>query len=108
MAYDPGIAEILRDALAGEPITEKRMFGGIAFMYDGNMVCGVHKNGAMFRVGKENEPAARALPGVADMTFTGKPMKSMVDVAPETLADEALLGQLVTLSLGFVKSLPPK
>ena len=50
MAYDPGLAQILRDALADLPITEKMMFGGLAFLLHGHMVCGVHKGGAMVRV----------------------------------------------------------
>jgi hypothetical protein len=43
MAYDPGLAQTLRDALADLPITEKKMFGGLAFLLHGHMVCGVHK-----------------------------------------------------------------
>jgi hypothetical protein len=52
MAYDPGLAQILRDALGGWPVTEKKMFGGLAFLLNGHMVCGVHSGGAMVRVGK--------------------------------------------------------
>jgi hypothetical protein len=49
MAFDPGLAQSLRDALADHPITEKKMFGGLAFLLHGHMVCGVHKGGAMVR-----------------------------------------------------------
>ena len=58
MAYDEGLAEILRGDLADLPgIAEKKMFGGMAFMLNGNMLCGVHQAGGMFRVGKANEVA---------------------------------------------------
>jgi hypothetical protein len=53
MAYDLGLAQLLRDDLVGEKISEKKMFGGLAFLLNGHMVCGLHKGGAMFRVGKE-------------------------------------------------------
>ena len=49
MAYDPGLAQTLRDALADHPINEQKMFGGLAFLLNGHMVCGVHKGGAMVR-----------------------------------------------------------
>ena len=49
MAFDPGLAQTLRDALSDWPITEKKMFGGLAFLLNGHMVCGVHKGGVMLR-----------------------------------------------------------
>ena len=53
MAYDEGLAQIMRDHLAGMPgITEKNMFAGMAFMLNGNILCGVHIDGGMFKVGK--------------------------------------------------------
>ena len=60
MAYDDGLAELLREDLAdiATRIEEKRMFGGLCFMLDGHMLCGVHKGGGMFRVGKDNEEEA--------------------------------------------------
>ncbi|MEZ5779529.1 MAG: TfoX/Sxy family protein [Paracoccaceae bacterium] len=108
MAYDEGLAQLLRDELADEPIVEKKMFGGICFMLNGNMLCGVHKGGAMFRVGKENEAAALAVPGAGPMMMTGRKMSSMIDLAGEAAADDARRARIMTLALGFVKSLPPK
>ena len=62
MAYDEGLAQIMRDDLCDViGISEKKMFGGIAFMYAGHMVCGTHKDGAMFRVGKDQEAEAKPL-----------------------------------------------
>ena len=108
MAYDTGLAQTLRDALDGHPVTEKKMMGGLSFLLDGHMLCGVHKNGAMFRVGKPNYAAALAIPGVGPMTFTGKPMSGFVDVTDEAVADDPRRDALLALALGFVQTLPPK
>lgn len=108
MAFDPGLAQSLRDALADHPITEKKMFGGLAFLLHGHMVCGVHKGGAMVRVGRDHYEAALALPGVAPMMFTGKPMVAMVDVSDAAVEDDALRGQILGMALATVQALPPK
>ncbi len=108
MAWDEGLAQLLRDDLAAEATVEKKMFGGLAFLLNGHMVCGIHKGGAMFRVGKPNTAAALAIPGTSMMQFTGKPMAAMVDCSDQACADDHRRGQLMSLALGFVKSLPPK
>ncbi len=109
MAYDEGHLEIMRELLMDTAgITEKKMFGGICFMQNGNMLCGVHKNGGMFRVGKNNEAAALAVNGVDPLSFTGRKMGGMVDISDETLADEGAMQQLLTLSNSFVGKMPAK
>ncbi len=108
MAWDEGLAQLIRDDLAGEPVTERKMFGGLAFLLGGHMVGGIHKGGAMFRVGKPNEAAALAIPGATPMTFTGRAMAGMVDFSDEATADDARRGQVLALALAFVKGLPPK
>ena len=109
MAYDEGLAELLRDDLAGtEGLTEKKMFGGLAFMLDGHMLCGVHKGGGMFRVGKERHDEALAIEGASPMMFTGRPMGGMVDVSDEAMADDARRGRLMALALANVRALGPK
>lgn len=108
MAYDPGLAQTLRDALADLPITEKKMFGGLAFLLNGHMVCGVHKGGAMVRVGKDHYQAALALNGVTPMMFTGKPMVAMVDVSDASVADDGIRGRVLGMALATVQALPPK
>ncbi len=109
MAYDAGLAEILRSDFADEPgITERKMFGGLCFMKNGHMVCGVHQGGGMARVGKAAEPEALKIAGVAPLSFTGRKMGGMVDVAEETFADDALRHQIVTMALAYASSLPPK
>ncbi len=108
MAYDPGLAQTLRDAMTDLPIAEKKMFGGLAFLLHGHMVCGVHKGGVMVRVGKAGYETALALPGVSPMMFTGRPMAAMVDVADASVEDDVVRGKLLALALATVQALPPK
>ncbi len=108
MAFDLGLAQMLRDDLTAEPVTEKKMFGGLAFLLHGHMVCGVHKGGAMFRVGKDHYAAALALPGVSELDFTGKPMTGMVQVSDDACADDDVRAKLFAMSLATARALPPK
>ena len=109
MAYDEGLAELMREELGErEGLSEKRMFGGLAFLLHGNMVCGVHRGGAMFRVGKDSEAKALALRGVGPMQFTGRRMGGMVEVTDEVMADDATRAALMRLSLSHAARLPPK
>ncbi|MFT4555661.1 MAG: hypothetical protein ACI92S_000993 [Planctomycetaceae bacterium] len=74
MAYSEEHAQILRDALSDlSGVTEKKMFGGLCFMLNGNMLCGVHKDGGMARVGKDNEAAALELDGVEPVVLHRPP-----------------------------------
>ena len=109
MAYDTGLAQILRDDLAEfDGLVEKNMFGGLCFMLNGNMLCGVHKGGAMFRVGKDNEADALAIDGVIPMAFTGRRMGGLVDMAEAAFADDRRRNDCMRLALDFVTALPAK
>lgn len=109
MAYDEGLAEILRGDLNDLPaITEKKMFGGLCFMIQGNMLCGVHAGGGMFRVGKDNQAAALAIDGASPMAFTGRPMGGLVDVTDDAMVDDVRRAALMRLALDFVGALPAK
>ncbi len=109
MAYDEGIAQIMRDALTDTfGIDEKKMFGGIAFMLNGNMLCGVHSGGGMFRVGKTNEAAALGIEGAGPLAFTKRKMGGMVDVTDEAIANDDSRDQLMALAMDFVGGLPAK
>ncbi len=108
MAWDEGLAQLMRGDLAGEPVTEKKMFGGLAFLLNGHMVCGIHKGGAMFRVGKPNEAAVLAIDGASPMMFTGRPMRGMISLSDLAAGDDARRGRAIALARGFVKALPPK
>lgn len=109
MAYDEGSAQILEEALSDIPgITTRKMFGGLCFMLNGNMLCGVHKDGGMFRIGKANEEAALAVEGASPLGFTGRKMGGMVEVTDECVADDVQRNELMKLALDFVGSLPAK
>ncbi len=109
MAYDEGHAALMRDAIGDmKGIVEKKMFGGLCFMLNGNMLCGVHKGGGMYRVGKGNEAAALAVNGVSPLAFTSKKMGGMLDVNAGLLADDDRNKQVLDLALDFVGALPAK
>ena len=110
MTYDEGLAELLRSDLHDiHGITEKKMFGGLCFLVDGHMIGGVHKDGAMFRVGKPNISEAMDIPGTGPMTFTGRPMGGFVSVEdPDDLADDTRRSAWLRLALDHARSLPPK
>ena len=109
MAYDDGMAEQMRADIGELPgLSEKKMFGGLCFLLNGNMVCGVHAGGAMFRPGKPREAEALDLPGVGPLSFTGRPMGGMVEIDETTFADDKIRRALVRLSLANAASLPAK
>ena len=89
MAYDKGLAQIMRDDLSDViGFSEKKMFGGNAFMYAGHMVCGIQKDGAMIRVGKDQETDAKAFEGADDMMFTFRKMGGLIDVTNVAFVDD--------------------
>ena len=111
MAYDDGIAEVLRADLADVAgVEEKRMFGGLCFMLNGHMTCGITKDGSlMVRVGPDAYEALLEEPEARHMDFTGKPMKGMLYVNLADCPDaEDGLGRWVQHGAAFTTSLPPK
>lgn len=109
MPFDPGLAQLLRDDLMGEAFEEKKMFGGLCFLTSGgHMICGLHKGGTMYRVGKDSYEKALALPGVRPMLMGDRPMAAMVELSPEDSADDALRAPVLALALSTVRALPPK
>ena len=109
MAFDEGLAERIRTVVLDRPaVREKKMFGGLAFMLNDYMFCGVQQDLLMARVGPENYPAALAKPHVREMDFTGRPMKGYVYVDPPGIESDEELQYWVDLCVGFVLTLPPK
>lgn len=109
MAFDEGLAERVRDALVKAPrISERRMFGGVAFLADGHMFVGIIGDVLMARVGPENYAAALKRKHVREMDFTGKPMKGYVYVDPAGIAGDEELEEWVMRCWQFVKTLPAK
>ncbi len=109
MAYDEHLASRVREALGdAEGISEQQMFGGLAVLRYGNMVCGVMGDELMLRLGPELADAALDEPNTRLMDFTGRPMKSMVIVEPPGFPDDEALAGWVERALGFAATLPPK
>ena len=109
VAYDVHLADRVRSILkdAGE-FSERKMFGGLAFMINGHMCCGVLKTDLVLRLTPEEADAALREPHTRPMDFTGKPMKSMVYVsATGTDSDEALAAW-VEFAVKLARSVPEK
>lgn len=109
MAYDEGLAQRIREILQSRAgISERKMFGGLAFMADGHMFVGILGDTLMVRVGPDEYAKALAMPHVREMDFTGRPMKGYVFVVPEGFESDQALQHWVLLGLAFAGSLPPK
>lgn len=109
MAYDEDVAYRIRAVLADQDgVTEKKMFGGLAFMVNGHMCCGLAKGELMVRVGPEQYEDCLAQPHAREMDFTGRPMKGMIYVDPDGYRTDEELQVWVNRGLAFVTSLPPK
>ena len=108
MAYDENLAERVRAVLLGDPgLSERKMFGGLAFMLDGHMCCGIVGNELMLRLGADAAEQALEREHVRPMDFTGRPMTGMVYVAPDALRGKALR-HWVGQAIAFVRTLPPR
>ncbi len=112
MAYDLSLAERIRRVLGPRAdVSERKMFGGVAFMLDGKMFCGLVGEDLMVRVGPELHAQALAEPHARPMDFTGRPMKGYVFVAPAGTRTEKALARWLDRALAFVATVeraPPK
>jgi TfoX/Sxy family transcriptional regulator of competence genes len=108
MAYDEHLANRVRKSLAAHNnVTEKKMFGGLVFMVNGHMCCGVKKEELLVRVGPDQHESALALPFTRPMDFR-KSSRGFVYVGQDGLREETDLSAWVDRGLSFVTSLPPK
>ena len=109
MAYDETLAERIREVLRRRKgITEQKMFGGLAFLRRGNMCCGVITKNLVLRLGKEGAAEALIEAHTRPMDFTGRPMKTIIYVAPEGYASDEALERRVGDALKFASTLPAK
>ena len=108
MPYDEMLVERVRGVLAGKAVEERKMFGGLTFMLQGNMCCGVAGDRLMVRVGAEKYDEAFGQKHAQLMDFTGRPMKGFVFVGPEGLASDGELENWVQRGVDFALSLPSK
>jgi TfoX/Sxy family transcriptional regulator of competence genes len=110
VAYDEDLANRLRELLADEDaITERKMFGGLAFLLRGNMSVSASRNGGLLaRIDPDDTDAALARPHATLMEMGGRTMDGWITVAPEGLKTKRELAAWVKRSVAFVKTLPPK
>lgn len=109
MAYSEELGERVRGVLGlRDGVGERRMFGGLAFMVNGNMCCGVLGEELMVRVGPDEYERALAEPYAREMDFTGRPMRGMVMVGAEGVAEDESLADWVERGFEFAVSLPSK
>ena len=108
MAYNLKLAERIRSELDGIPVVEKKMFGGVGFLLNGNMACGVNKNDLIVRVDPEKHVALLKKSHVRPFDMTGRPMKGWLLVEPEGVKTASQLSAWVKECLEFASTLPPK
>lgn len=108
MAYDADLADRVRQVLpADADVTERKMFGGLAFLLEGHMFAGIVGGELMLRLGHEGAQRALDREHVREMDFTGRPMKNMIFVQPAGLAGPAL-ERWVNAAADHARTLAPK
>lgn len=105
---DRGLEELIEMELGAEiMLTRKAMFGGIAFLHEGNLVCGASDRGLMLRLGKGNDDWALELDGVTQMK-SSQPMAGWINANEDVYGDDELRQKLFAAVLSFVRTLPSK
>jgi TfoX N-terminal domain len=108
MAYDEGLAIRVRELLDGETgLAELQMFGGLAFLLDGTMACGVRGHDLLVRVDPAMHEAHVAEAGVRPDDLTGRPVKGWLLVEPTGLGNDDDLRRWVGRGVAYARSLPP-
>jgi TfoX/Sxy family transcriptional regulator of competence genes len=110
MVYDEDLADRVREVIQGvDGVTEKRMFGGLAFLLRGNMaVSASGRGGLLLRCDPEQTDSLVAAPGVDRFKMRGKEMDGWLHVDPEAIQTDQGLRRWVTVGVGYAGSLPPK
>lgn len=109
MARDQAMERLVTADLAGlDGLRTTAMFGGLAWMWRGNLLCGARGDGILLRLGKGNDAAALARDGVAPMAMGERRMEGWVRLSPEGAHDDSLRRELLAAARAFVETLPPK
>ncbi|MBX3305374.1 MAG: TfoX/Sxy family protein [Nitrospira sp.] len=109
MAFDQDLALRVRRLLEKQDgISERKMFGGLAFLLKGKMFCGVLGGDLVTRLGAEQAQSALKRPHIRPMDFTGRPMKGYVYVAPEGLKTDRALETFLRRAIAYTSSLSEK
>jgi len=110
VAYDEALAERIRQLMAGERgVTEKKMFGGLSFLVEGNMsVAASGQGGLLVRVDPDESDSLLKQPGVQLMEMGGRSMAGWLRVDSDAVRTKRQLGTWVERGVAFARSLPPK
>lgn len=109
MAFDEKLAARVRGQLAKRRgLTEKQMFGGLAFLLNGNLCCGVHGQELIVRTDPAQHDQALKKPHTHVFDMTGRPMKGWILVRPAGLTTDAALGKWIETGVNYAASLPAK
>ncbi len=110
MAYDEGLAARVRDLFAGQPgVSEKAMFGGLAFLVNGHMALAVGSRGElMVRADETTQTELLGRDGAQPTIMRGRTMRGWVDIDETLTSDDQTLRDLVTGAAAHARSLPPK
>jgi TfoX/Sxy family transcriptional regulator of competence genes len=109
MAYDEELAERIRGLVAGEAVTEQKMFGGLAFLVGGNMaVAASGQGGALVRVDPDESDRLVASTNAEPFVMRGRAMKGWLRLAGEDLRTKRQLAKWVELGTAYARSLPAK
>jgi TfoX/Sxy family transcriptional regulator of competence genes len=109
MAYNETLADDIRMRIGNHPgITEREMFGGIAFMVHGNMAVGVTGEELMVRVGKDAHDEVVTRPGARIFDMSGRSMRGWVLVSLDAFATDSALDGWIQQGIGYAESLPAK
>src|SRR5258708_32467593 len=107
MARNKVLEELINDDLAQvRGVTEKGMFGGWAWLKNGNLLCGARDDGMLVRLGKDRDAWALKIPGIVPMTSRGRRMNGWVWAASEAYGNDALRRKLMDAALEFARALP--
>jgi TfoX/Sxy family transcriptional regulator of competence genes len=110
MTYDVELADRVRELVAGETVSERAMFGGLAFLINGNMsVSASGQGGLLVRVDPAESDALQSEPGVEEFTMGGRgPMKGWLRVRPDVLGSDQVLTKWIRRGVTYARSLPAK
>ena len=108
MAYNQKLAERIRSHLNGVPFVERNMFGGVGFLLNGNMACGVNKNDLIVRVDPDKHAALLRKPHARPFDMTGRPMKGWLLVDADGCKTDRQLSTWIKEGVEFALTLPPK
>ena len=108
MAYSENLVERIRSQLNDTSFVEKKMFGGMGFLLNGNMACGVNKDNLIVRIDPEKQNTLLKKPYAKPFDLTGKPMKGWMLVEANGVKSDKQLSTWVKEGVEFASTLPPK